>query len=181
MSAPRDEIELSWHQPGRACRRFAQSRLEVANLRYSVPILSARGQGPGARGQGPGAREKAASGLAPAEGGSCTNGSLEGFLGRRGERRQVAHLAALEDLPFVVQVEVDRRVSEGGRDALETGQAPLAGAQEVDHRRRTVGSRIAQGQAADRPDVLLELAGRRPPQGPGAAVVDPPGPLRGAA
>ena len=58
-------------------------------------------------------------------------------------------------------------------DARKLRRTPLAAAEQVDHRRSSMSGWISQGQAADRPDVLLELAGRGAFDRPMAAVVDP--------
>src|SRR5436309_3156915 len=97
--------------------------------------------------------------IAPAELRPGVTGPAEGIVDRGTERRDVAHLPAVEDLVLVIEMEVHVGGLEGRRDPGERCWPPRTLAQQVDHGRGG-GPHVgrAERQAADRPQVLLELA-----------------------
>ena len=91
------------------------------------------------------------------------------------DRRHVAHLAAFEHPSLVVQVEVDGRVGQRARRPCPVEPGVARRGPRPSRLTIAVGAsgvRRPERQAADRPDVLLELGGRRALDRPVAAVVD---------
>ena len=84
----------------------------------------------------------------------------------------MAHLAAFEDAPFVVQVEVHRRIVQRPGHAEQPGLAPRAAPEQIHHGGRPVRDWRPETRPADRPDMLLELRGRRTLDRPVPRVVD---------